>query len=133
MKKKLVNSHLKFNFIEKLNNYEVAKFFIDKHILLLPTLEEGNSKVIIEAMSSGLTILTNNIDSNKELINNSVNGFLIDNNSVELYRYYLKEIINKKIDLKNIGTNANIFAQKNFKKEVISKIEESQLIKCYKK
>ena len=55
-------------------------------------------------MSSGLTVLSNNINANKELITNSFNGFLIDNNEIALYKYYLKEIINKKIDLKRLET-----------------------------
>ena len=80
-------------------------------------------------MSSGLTVLSNNINANKELITNSFNGFLIDNNEIALYKYYLKEIINKKIDLKKIGDNANLFAKNNFKKEIITKIE-SQLNLC---
>ena len=130
MKKKFSKSSIKLKFVKKLSNYEIADFFIDKHILLLPTLEEGNSKVIIEAMSSGLTVLSNNINANKELITNSFNGFLIDNNEIALYKYYLKEIINKKIDLKKIGDNANLFAKNNFKKEIITKIEESQLNLC---
>lgn len=130
LKKESAKLKNKIFFYKKIDNKKVFKFMRDKDILLFPTLEEGNSKVILEAMSSGLIVLTNNIECNRELISHRDNGFLIKNNNIDIYEKYLKQIIkNKKLKYK-LSLRASLFAKKMFSIKNFIKIELKQYKKC---
>lgn len=130
LKKESIKLQNKIFFYKKTNNKKVFKFMKDKDILLFPTLEEGNSKVILEAMSSGLIVLTNNIECNRELINHRYNGFLINNNNIDLYKKYLKYIIKNKKSQYRLSLRASLFAKRKFSKKNFLKIELKQYKKC---
>tara|TARA_Y100000768_G_scaffold103180_1_gene75412 strand:- start:449 stop:1105 length:657 start_codon:yes stop_codon:yes gene_type:complete len=130
LKKESVKLKNEIFFYKKIDNKKVFKFMRDKDILLFPTLEEGNSKVILEAMSSGLIVMTNNIDCNRELISHKNNGFLINNNNIDLYRKYLKHIIKDKKKQYRLSLKAYLFAKKMFSKKNFLKIELKQYKRC---
>lgn len=130
LKKESVKLKNEIFFYKKIDNKKVFKFMRDKDILLFPTLEEGNSKVILEAMSSGLIVMTNNIDCNRELISHKNNGFLINNNNIDLYRKYLKHIIKDKKTQYRLSLKAYLFAKKMFSKKNFLKIELKQYKRC---
>lgn len=130
LKKKSLKIQNKIFFYKKMDNKKVSKFMKNKDILLFPTLEEGNSKVILEAMSSGLIILTNNIDCNKELIKHRYSGFLIKNNNIELYKKYFQYIIENQKLRYRISLRAFSFAKKMFSKKSFLKLELKQYNKC---
>ena len=70
--------------IEKVDNEEVYKF-LNKHLFFISFSKyEGNSKTILEAMSSGCVVLASDIPNNEELIINNEDGILLDLNSPNL-------------------------------------------------
>ena len=117
-------------YYKNIDNFMMPTFFKDKDILLFPTLEEGNSKVILESLSCGLIVMTNDIDCNKELINHKVNGYLIKNNNLKTYKKYLLEIINKKQIKKKVSKRAYQFALHRFNIQKFLNLEILQLEKC---
>lgn len=123
-------SKFKTNIFSNLDNNQVVTFLKKNDILILPTLWEGNSKVILEAMASGKIIITNDIESNREIIQNGKNGFLIKNNSIAGYRKCLNKIFKDEFIYSNIVDNAVKFANLNFRKDKFLDIELSQLKKC---
>lgn len=133
LKKKSSKVGFNVTLVKRIDNQDVAKFFSDKDFFLLPTLEEGNSKVLLEAMASGLIVLTNNLECNKELIDNKKNGFLVENNSPNTYQKYLNKIINNNEQYNIIKSNAHNFAKVNFNRERILNIELKQIEKCTKR
>lgn len=59
------------------NRTDVKEILAISDIFVLPTLGEGMSNAIMEAMASGLPVITTDIPENCELIENGGNGILI--------------------------------------------------------
>jgi glycosyltransferase involved in cell wall biosynthesis len=53
-------------------------------IFVLPSLYEGNPKVLIEAMACGLVCVGTNVSGIRELITNDLNGILVHTNPQSL-------------------------------------------------
>lgn len=60
------------------NRDDVPRILAALDIFVSPSAYEGMSVAILEAMAAGLPIIASNIEPNKELIENNVNGFLAD-------------------------------------------------------
>lgn len=86
-------------------------------ILFFPTKHhEGLSMAIIESLSMGLTIITNDIGGNRELIKNEINGFLYNssiNKNNQIVDKILSLLSNKKLREK-IRINSRNYAKRNF-------------------
>jgi glycosyltransferase involved in cell wall biosynthesis len=65
-------------FVGEVPNKEVFEYMTASDVLVLPSLSEGFPNVILEAMASGLPIIATKVGGVPEIINNEVNGFLID-------------------------------------------------------
>jgi len=130
LKKKSSKIDNKVVFYDRVENSQVSKFFKNKNVLLLPTLEEGNSKVILEAMSCGLIVMTNDIECNKELIKHKSNGYLIKRNDVGIYKSYLSNIIRDNKLKYEFSTKAFSFAKKKYNIKRFLNLELLQLKKC---
>lgn len=80
---------------------DVATIYEATDIFVSPTLSEGMSNAIMEAMSYGLPIITTDISENRELINHAKHGILVqtkDSNTLAEALYTLcinPEIANK--------------------------------------
>lgn len=82
-------------------------------IFALPTLGEGMSNAILEAMASGLPIITTNISANKDIIENEKTGILVPiKNSDAIYKSIKTLAENPKMR-KQLGQEA--------KKEILKK------------
>lgn len=60
--------------------------------LILPSYHEGFSYAILESMAAGTIVLANNIPGITSIIENGVNGFLIDGNKLDDYADLIHEI-----------------------------------------
>ena len=56
---------------------ELPALYRRASVFVLPTAEEGMANVILEAMASGLPIITTNARGNEELVEDGVNGVLL--------------------------------------------------------
>lgn len=72
---------------------DVPRLLKISDIFVLPTLFEGMSNAIMEAMASGLPIIASNIPENRELIENSKDGFLVKVRNSDEIRNSLRNII----------------------------------------
>lgn len=57
---------------------DVAPLYHSADVFCLPSLHEGTSNVICEAMSSGLPVLASRVSDNPRLVRDGENGFLFD-------------------------------------------------------
>lgn len=73
---------------------------------------EGFGLVLVEAMLSGVIVLSNNKGASKEIINNSVDGFLVDhvNDAIKI----INGIYQGKYDIEAVVNNAFLKASKDF-------------------
>lgn len=82
-------------------------------IFVLPTLGEGMSNAILEAMASGIPVITTNIDANKDLIENNKTGILVPIKSSSEIREAIETLISNSGMKQYIGQEA--------KKEILKK------------
>ena len=57
---------------------DVLKELNNADVLLLPSLSEGLANVAIEAMASGVLVVSSNVGGMSELITHGVSGFLVN-------------------------------------------------------
>lgn len=115
-KKELLNLARKFGVILSIHDpveYEkVPKVLASSDIFALPSLVEGNPKILLEAMACERAVIGSNVDGIKELIINGQTGILTGTDYSSI-----AEAINKldNIKLRNkLGQNARKFIMKNF-------------------
>jgi len=56
---------------------DIASFWRQAHIAVLPSYREGLPKSLLEAAASGRPIVTTDTSGCKEIVKNEVNGFLV--------------------------------------------------------
>jgi glycosyltransferase involved in cell wall biosynthesis len=70
--------------------------------LILPSLHEGFSYAVLEAMACGCLVVANNIHGVRCLVRHGHNGFLIDDNSVTGYEELIRECKKRRGECSNI-------------------------------
>ncbi len=70
-------SKYKINFTGHLNQQDLIKEYSKADIFCLPTLEEGMSNVILQAMSCSLPVIVTNISGGEDIIENNFDGIII--------------------------------------------------------
>ncbi len=109
---------------------EVYKIMSKSDCLILPSVQEGISNVVLESMALGLPVVTSDCGGMKEIINNSRNGFCFSaRNIVELERLLLKVIKLGIEEREKIIREAKNYINQNFNPGLI----KSQFHNLYKK
>tara|TARA_B100000575_G_scaffold12699_1_gene9188 strand:- start:7395 stop:8489 length:1095 start_codon:yes stop_codon:yes gene_type:complete len=118
LKKLSHEQNTKVSFLEKMPNSQLIKFLSNFKYFVLPSLFEGNPKVVLEAMQAGCVVIVNNFSGISEVIESEINGFIIDC---------------KKNNLKNLINflNKNEEVQKNISESGISKVEKDFSLDSY--
>ena len=129
--KNLVSNHKLENqitFHGKLNHLQVLDILQKNHIFVYPTASEGFPKVVIEAMSQGLPVITTDVSILGKLIHESKAGLIIDNRNAEAIMLKLNEIIkseNYSVMNKNAIQYAKKFTLENWTFEIGQHLEKS--------
>ena len=79
------------HYLGQMNHEDTIKLIQNSDVLLQPSLSEGISTTILEAMTSKTCILTSNVGGNIELIENKKSGVLVKPLD---YDSFLKELMN---------------------------------------
>ena len=83
-------------------------------IFCLPSHWEGLATVVIEAMASGLPVITTNVCGHPEIINSGVSGVLVPSKQPEILTKELLNLINDEEKRKQMGENARNFIVSKF-------------------
>jgi glycosyltransferase involved in cell wall biosynthesis len=75
------------------------------------------SNAILEAMACGLPIIMTNTGGAKELIKD--NGFIVEKNNIEQLQKAMEVFITKKENIKIMGNQSRLIAQRNSWKGVV--------------
>ena len=117
-----LNLQSQIKFLGMIPNSEIPEVINQYHILILPSLWEGNPKVILEAMSCGVMCIGTNIPGIKEIITHKKNGFLCKKDSKSI-AYAIKYIFDNPKLRESLGKNAREYIIKNNSLEKIYKNE----------
>ena len=97
---------------------KMPQIYNKSDLFLYPSTQEGLSNVVIEAMASGLPIISFNVSSFHECITHGKNGFLASN--LKEMKSYLEMLIQDE-SLRNIFSNKSRLLSKKFDWKKISK------------
>jgi glycosyltransferase involved in cell wall biosynthesis len=73
-------------------------------IFVLPSLGEGISNTVLEAMASGLPVVATHVGGNPELIEDEVNGYLVPVGDAEMLAARLRKLINDPLLRQEMGS-----------------------------
>ncbi len=73
----------KVEFLGRVDHEKIADIFKKAHVFVLPSLNEGMSNTMLEALSSGLPIIATDTGGTKELVVEGENGFIIQMKSAQ--------------------------------------------------
>ena len=112
------------NLRDKIKIFEPVKdvntVYENASLYLMTSRFEGFGLVLIEAMSFGLPVISYNLVGPSELINNTYNGFLIENGNKEDFAEKTSQLIASEAKRKEMGANSLEFVKK-FSPDIIMK------------
>ena len=115
----------KFTFGGVISGAEKQKELAESDVFLLPSRYEGLPVAMLEAMSNYCVPVVSNVGSIGSVIENGVNGFLIEPQNVSQIVEKLRMILSHEIDLENLGKNARKTVEEKFNlKDYINKLEK---------
>lgn len=104
--------------IDGMPHEELINFLRKKHMLLLPSVEEGIANVVLEAMASGIPVLTTDCGGMREAVTDKVNGYIVPVRDPFSIAVKIKEFISEKIEKKiELVQNARMTISKEFTRE----------------
>lgn len=83
-------------------------------IFVLPSLSEGTSMTILEAMASGLPVIASEVGGNAKLIKDGENGFLFPLNEPNLLIQKIIDLLTDNEKLKTMGLQSRKIAEESF-------------------
>ena len=81
-------------------------------ILIQPSLKEGISSSILEAMACNVLVLTTNVGGNTELVTNNKTGILVEPNNPDQILNHISLLINNDEKIQQITKNAYVNVKK---------------------
>ena len=105
--KKIAKIHSNIDFLGYLPKNKVIPLIRGSFALIQPSLAEGISTTILEAMACKIPIIASNIGGNKELIINNENGFLVNPESIDEINEKIIILSENKILVKNFGQKSS--------------------------
>jgi glycosyltransferase involved in cell wall biosynthesis len=81
-------------FLGRIPREETAKYYQEASAFVLPSLNEGMSNALLEALASGLPVIATDTGGSKELVIDGENGFIVKMKSAEDIAEKLERLIN---------------------------------------
>ncbi len=96
----------RISYVQSANESENARAFAAADIYLLPSLFEGTPLTLMEAMMSGMPIITTDICGMKDVIKDGKNGLLVPTHSAESIVAAVERLVSNAIYRKQIARTA---------------------------
>jgi len=84
---------------------DLISLYLEADLYVLPSTAEALPLTILEAMSSGLPIISTTVGAIPEIIENEKNGFLIEPHDINALKQAIKKLINNPSLARKIGCN----------------------------
>ena len=117
-------NNLNINFLGLFPNSKIPEILNVYQIFILPSIDEGNPKVLLEAMSCGIACIGTNIEGINNIIKHRKNGYLCDTNP-ESIREAILTVYNDENLKKKIAQQARKFILNNCSLKKITENEFS--------
>lgn len=100
------------NFVGSLVGQNLSQAFASSDIFMMPSDSETLGFVVLEAMASGLPVVAVNAGGLPDLVDNSNNGYLAENeDKLTEFIQYTKNLINDKSLRSDLGSRARKWAE----------------------
>lgn len=93
---------------------DVPEILAITDIFVLPTMFEGLSNAIIEAMAAGTAVITTDIPENRELITDQQTGLLIPAKQSKPIEQAINQLLANPDDRRHLGLSAQKYIKQNF-------------------
>lgn len=101
-----LNIQDKVEFLGRIPREETFSYYQKSDVFVLPSLNEGMSNAMLEALSSGLPIIATDTGGSKELIKEGENGYIIKMKNSDDIAQKLEKLINNPELKKRMGENS---------------------------
>jgi glycosyltransferase involved in cell wall biosynthesis len=102
----IINNKIDAFLFGKIDNSELTSIYNSYEYYILPSLYEGMSKTLLEAMSCGCICLVSNVPGNVEIIEHKYNGLVIDGTNSNSIVKAINMCLNRQVSLKGIKLRA---------------------------
>ncbi len=99
-------------FLGSFSHSEMPAFYGGMQIFVLPSLNEGMSNTVLEAMSSGLPILATDTGGTKELVTDGENGYIIKMKDATDIASKIEKLLNSPEKREKMGEASRVRALK---------------------
>lgn len=113
--------HHKIMFTGGVSNEDLKSLYARARFFVLPSISEGLPLTILEAMSSGIPVIANNINGISEIVRHKYNGLLTRPNDVNSLSNAQRTLINDTSLCKEMGINARATVEKNYSWESVAR------------
>lgn len=97
-----------------LTREELPAAYSDANLFVYPSRHEGMPNALLEAMSAGLPSIATRIAGNEELIEDGLNGYLVESEDVGQLKARLLQLIPDQEERKKMGAAAQAKAQEEY-------------------
>jgi len=109
---------------------DVSSILSASDIFVLPTLFEGMSNAIMEAMASSIPVITTDIPENRELIVNNYNGYLVRSQDALILKQQLLYLISNIDIAKKAGSMGKALMSSKYNIHLLSNKLTFYLLSC---
>lgn len=111
------------------NSDKIASYLQSSYLFVLPSLAEGISNSLLEAMSSGLAVIGTDVGGTDEVIKNGVNGILTAPDNIVKLEQAILDLLNNTDLAGSFGKKARLTVEQNFSISQVS----GQYFQLYKR
>ena len=115
----------KVTMLKWLNKASLAKFYEICDVLIFPSLVEGVSNVLVEALASGLYVLGNDIPDTRFFIEETRRGYVMQTNSPKEYVELLRDLYHDPARIE-VGISRSVLAELSWQRST-EKLEQHLL------
>ncbi len=103
---KKLNAEDIVSFAGAVRNLEIVPYYQNASFFVLPSSLEGSPVVIMEAMASGLPVISTKVSGIPDMITDGYNGFLIDPGDVDALTEKIEYFLSNPDKVREMGQNA---------------------------
>lgn len=111
-----INGHVEFRGKQE----NIPGILCETDIFVLPSLSEGMSNVLLEAMACGLPIVTTSVGGNSDMVRDRHNGLLVPPRDSDALREALVELLSNDVFARQLGAQARKTVEENYSLECIT-------------